>query len=150
LPQLPEKAAMKFLKEKVKLWFAERVEIAAADEGSDRGLLMADICEALRSAPETDAPQDISRGAVLSLESGEAAFSARRLLERVRRACPVKFSAGDFYSALQDLGCRNPSGIRVDAWVGRAWVAPGKLLRDAVSAETAENVGLMADDAQTD
>lgn len=130
-PPLPEKKPGQFLADKFRGWLIVRTTVVVADEASDRGTLLGDIHLATMSCPEADDPRDMDRGAVYIRPDGAAWVSARMLLERVRRGCPVKFSPGDFYAALQFLGAKNLHVQRDGTWIGRAWLLPASMRPEA-------------------
>jgi hypothetical protein len=128
-PPLPEKKPGKFLLECFRKWLDDRVAIAMPDEESgDRGALVGDIRRAIASCPDTDDPRDLDRGALYRREDGSIWVNARILLERVRRACPVKFTPADFYVALTSVGLINLEVKREAGWRGRAWSVPPSLI----------------------
>jgi hypothetical protein len=126
-PPLPRKNPAGFLREKFRLWLEERATKDVATEASDRGTLLSDIRLALASCPQTDDARDLDRGSLFPREDGTAWVSARVLLERVRRACPVRFSPADFYAGLLDLGFLNLDVQREEGWRGRVWSVPRDL-----------------------
>ena len=130
-PPLPDKKPGPFLREKFRSWLERRGTKVVAEEAGDLGTLLGDIRMALHACPETDDPRDMDRGAIYAREDGAFWVSARILLERVRRACPVKFGPGDFYSALSELGAKNLDVQRDGAWRGRAWSLPKELRPEA-------------------
>jgi hypothetical protein len=128
-PPLPEKKPGVFLRDAFKAWLASRaVVVFAEEEASDRGALVGDIRRAIATCPETEDPRDLDRGALYRRADGDVWVNARILLERVRRACPVKFPPADFYVALASLGAKNLEVQRDQGWRGRAWLVPHKLL----------------------
>jgi hypothetical protein len=134
-PPLPEKGAGKFLRALATNWFSSREVVEASAEAGDRGILLLDIETLLRSAPESDDGLDLERGSVILRPPAGALFVARYLLDRVRRACPVKITPSDFYAALDTLGCENQNVVRIGHWRGRVWLAPMKLVRPDDTAE---------------
>jgi hypothetical protein len=126
-PPMPQKKAGAFLLDKFRGWLADRTILNVSDEAGDRGTLMGDIRRAIASCPETDDPKDMERGALYSHSDGAIWVVPRILLERVRRACPIKFTPADFYVALKSLGAENLEAQRAPGWRGRVWSIPATL-----------------------
>jgi hypothetical protein len=127
-PPLPREKAGAFLQELFERLLTDRKTVEVAEEAGNRGTLLGDIRLAIRACPETEDPRDLERGSLLVHEDGTTWVNARTLLARVSRACPVRFTPGDFYSALRDVGLTNLGVQRVGTWVGRVWLVPGALL----------------------
>lgn len=138
-PPFPVKKAGPFLLDMFKQWLEARTVGAVEEEESgDRGALLGDIRRAIDSCPETNDPRDLDRGSLYELENGEVWISARILLERVKRACPAKFTPAEFYVAFGDLGAKS-LGIQRDAgWRGRVWSVPRSLLPEPALLPEAE------------
>ena len=128
-PPLPEKKPAAFLRDTFRALLSRRTDLRVADEASDRGTLLSDIRMGLMACPQSDDPQDIDRGAVF-VPPGEpgAWVSARSLMARVQRACPVRFSPADFYAALVSVGMVNLDVKRHEGWRGRVWMVPADLM----------------------
>ena len=128
-PPLPSEKPGGFLKELFQRLLEDRRDVEVAEEASDRGTLLGDIRLGILACPQTDDPRDIDRGNLFSVPDGEGAWlSGRSLLARVARACPVRFTPGDFYAALTELGLTNLGPRRHDGWQGRVWLVPSALL----------------------
>lgn len=140
-PPLPNQRAAAYLKNKFKAWLEARETRYVAEEAGDRGTLLGDIRMAIAASPETDDPRDMDRGALFANPDGSVWVSGRILMERVRRACPVKFTAADFYTALGDLGAKNMDAQRIGLWRGRAWTVPQALRPELPALPAAEMNG---------
>jgi len=135
LPPLPEKNAPAFLREQWRVLLRKRETIAAVLEASNRGTLRSDVAIALRHCPPSDDGLDMERGAILEVRGEdtrvtERLVNARVLYERVRRACPIRFTPAEFYVVLQELGCEHIEKRRVGKWRGRCWSVPAELVED--------------------
>lgn len=141
-PPLPDKKPAAFLRDMFRTWLESRtVAVFEDEESGDRGILSGDIRRAIASCPETDDPRDIDRGALCQRDGDSVWVSARILLERVRRACPVKFKPADFYVAFDKLGAKNLGVQRDGGWRGRVWSVPRSLMPEPVMLPEANGTG---------
>lgn len=126
-PPLPKKDAAKLWRSIVKNWLENRETVDVGDEGSQFGLLAAEIQRSLLAASETDDPADLAHGGVLVLQDGDRLFSPRPIMVRVRAGGLVQFRAGEFYAGLRELGCEQHKSTFVRGQRTRAWRAPAVL-----------------------
>jgi hypothetical protein len=131
-PPLPDKKPGAFLRDLFRRLLADRKTVALADEASDRGTLLDDIRRALCAVPSSDDPADIERGAMFESEDAGHLVSARSLLHRVSRDCPVRFRVTDFYAALATLGLSNLGKKRFGVRTARVWAVPKDLVPEIV------------------
>lgn len=126
-PPLPKKKPSTFLCDLFRRLLEGRRDVEIAYEAGDDGMIESDVRQCIFSCPQTDDPFDIDRGAALVCAEG-AMISARCLMAKVQRFCPVKITPSTFFKSLVSIGLKNLGPRSRGGWQGRVWLVPFELL----------------------